>query len=70
MREQYMLSGEGFLLVYAVSDRDSFLEMEKFFHQIQRVKDRDVVPVVLVGNKADLSIYERDVRYEGQSSPS
>ncbi|KAK2148622.1 hypothetical protein LSH36_488g01004 [Paralvinella palmiformis] len=54
MREQYMRSGEGFLLVFSVIDRQSFEEIYKFHKQILRVKDRDEFPMVLVGNKADL----------------
>jgi len=54
MREQYMRSGEGFLLVFSVSDRNSFDEIYKFHKQILRVKDRDEFPMLLVGNKADL----------------
>ncbi|KAJ1565238.1 Ras GTPase [Cladochytrium tenue] len=54
MREQYMRSGEGFLLVYSITSRSSFEEIFHFQQQILRVKDRDWFPVVLVGNKADL----------------
>ncbi|XP_069033797.1 ras-related protein R-Ras [Embiotoca jacksoni] len=54
MREQYMRSGEGFLLVFALNDRSSYHEVQKFHTQILRVKDRDDYPMVLVGNKADL----------------
>lgn len=66
MREQYMIAGEGFLLVYSVADRRSFEEMKWFFQQICRVKGRDHVPTVLVGNKADLSVVERQVSFEGE----
>ncbi|CAG0896269.1 unnamed protein product [Cyprideis torosa] len=54
MREQYMRSGEGFVLVFSVTDRNSFDEVYKFHRQILRVKDRDEFPMILVGNKADL----------------
>ena len=54
MREQYMRTGEGFLLVYSVIDRRSYEEVYKFHKQILRVKDRDEFPMILVGNKADL----------------
>ncbi|XP_045148566.1 ras-related protein R-Ras [Echinops telfairi] len=54
MREQYMRAGHGFLLVFAINDRQSFNEVSKLFTQILRVKDRDDFPVVLIGNKADL----------------
>lgn len=54
MREQYMRSGEGFLLVFSLSDRRSFDDAARFHKEILRVKDRDEFPVMLVGNKADL----------------
>ena len=40
MREQYMHTGEGFLLVYSIIDRNSFDEIPKFHRQILRVKDK------------------------------
>ena len=54
MREQYMRSGEGFLLVFSLSDRRSFEEAARFHKDILRAKDRDEFPVMLVGNKSDL----------------
>lgn len=54
MREQYMRSGEGFLLVFSVTDRNSFDELPRFHKQILRVKDRDEFPMLMVANKADL----------------
>lgn len=54
MREQYMRNGEGFLLVYSITSRMSFEEIETFHQQICRVKDRDYFPMVLVANKCDL----------------
>lgn len=63
MREQYMRTGEGFLLVYSVTSRTSFDELMTYYQQILRVKDADYVPVFLVGNKSDLED-ERQVAYE------
>lgn len=63
MREQYMRTGEGFLLVYSVTLRNSFEELTAFYQQILRVKDLDFVPVLLVGNKCDLEA-ERQVSYD------
>ncbi|CAL1267068.1 unnamed protein product [Larinioides sclopetarius] len=54
MREQYMRSGEGFLLVFSVTDNNSLDEMYRFHRQILRVKDRDEFPMLLVANKCDL----------------
>ncbi|XP_044735149.1 ras-like protein 2 [Chrysoperla carnea] len=63
MREQYMRSGEGFLLVYSVADHSSFEEIYKFHKQILRVKDRDEFPMLIVGNKVDLD-HQRVVSVE------
>lgn len=54
MREQYMRKGDGFLLVYSVTDRQSFENISHFHTQILRVKDRDTYPMLLVANKVDL----------------
>lgn len=59
MREQYMRSGEGFLLVFSLTDHNSFAEISKFQKQILRVKDRDEFPMLLVGNKSDLDHQRR-----------
>ncbi|RCK54877.1 Ras-like protein 1 [Candida viswanathii] len=63
MREQYMRTGEGFLLVYSINSLNSFQELNSFYDQILRVKDTDNVPVLVVGNKCDLEM-ERQVSYE------
>jgi len=60
MREQYMRTGEGFLLVYSITSRNSFEEISTFHQQILRVKDKDSFPVIVVANKCDLE-YERQV---------
>ncbi|SCU98221.1 LADA_0H11430g1_1 [Lachancea dasiensis] len=54
MRELYIKSGLGFLLVYSVTDRQSLEELVELREQVLRIKDSDRVPMVLVGNKADL----------------
>lgn len=66
MREQYMRTGEGFLLVYSITSRQSFEEIITFQQQILRVKDKDYFPIILVGNKCDLE-KEREVSQEGAS---
>jgi len=60
MRDQYMRTGEGFLLVFAVNNSKSFEDINMYREQIKRVKDADDVPMVLVGNKCDL--HTRSVR--------
>ena len=64
MREQYMRTGEGFLLVYSITSRQSFEEILTFQQQILRVKDKDYFPIIIVGNKCDLGS-EREVSLQG-----
>jgi GTPase KRas protein len=64
MREQYMRTGEGFLLVYSITSRQSFEEIMTFQQQILRVKDKDYFPIIVVGNKCDLE-HERQVSKQG-----
>lgn len=66
MREQYMRTGEGFLLVYSITSRQSFDEILVFQQQILRVKDKDYFPIIVVGNKCDLE-GERQVSKQGMS---
>ncbi|KAJ1660869.1 RAS1 protein [Dispira parvispora] len=63
MREQYMRTGEGFLLVYSITSRNSFEEITTFQQQILRVKDKDYFPIIVIGNKCDLDL-ERQVPTE------
>ncbi|MCH0629797.1 GTP-binding protein [Kocuria palustris] len=67
MREQYMRTGEGFLLVYSINLRNSLEELTAFYEQILRVKDLDSVPVLVVGNKCDLEIERQVLFEEGQA---
>ncbi|KAI1726233.1 ras family domain-containing protein [Ditylenchus destructor] len=62
MRDQYMRTGEGFLLVFALNEYKSFENIQHYREQIRRVKDSDEVPMVLVGNKCDLSQRAMDQR--------
>ena len=64
MREQYMRTGEGFLLVYSIDSRQSFEEITPLYQHILRVKDLDRFPTVVVGNKCDLE-FERQVGMNG-----
>jgi GTPase KRas len=66
MREQYMRTGEGFLLVYSITSRSSFEEISTFQQQILRVKDVEGYPIIVVANKSDLP-EERQVSTQGMS---
>ena len=51
MRDQYMRTGQGFLIVYSVTSPSSFHEVSQFRDQILRVKDAGSAPIVIVANK-------------------
>ena len=75
LRDQWIRDGEGFVLVYSVSSRSSFLRIQRFHHQIHRVKESTgsstvlypgsctPVPIVLVGNKSD-RVSDREISTE------
>ena len=67
MREQYMRAGQGFLLVFSVTERSSFEELAKFHQQILRVKDRDEFPILIVANKSDLELGRAVSREEAEN---
>jgi len=60
LRDHYMRKGEAFVLVYSITDRKSFEEAARMKLQIHRAKDTEIFPMVLVGNKCDLT-KEREV---------
>ncbi|KAF9493423.1 hypothetical protein BDN71DRAFT_1450408 [Pleurotus eryngii] len=68
-RERSMRTGDGFLLVYSITSRDSFEEISTFYRQIRRAKDQDSFPVIVVANKCDLDD-EREVGKNGASPHS
>ena len=39
LRDQWIRDGEGFVLVYSISSRSSFTRIQRFHHQINRVKE-------------------------------
>merc|ERR1711959_183318 len=57
LRNEYMVEGRGFVLVYSIIDKDSFEAMDEFKEQIDRAcaKLPVKVPIILVGNKCDLN---------------
>jgi len=63
MRDQYINSGQGFLIVYSVTARRSFETAGELRDKILQVKEADEYPIVLCGNKCDLE-EERKVSLE------
>lgn len=67
MRDAYVRTGDGFLIVYAINQRNSFEQLQTYKDWATKVKDRDKVPIVLCGNKSDLEEDRQVSKEEGQA---
>jgi len=56
MRDNYYRLGEGFLIVYSITMRDTFRSVSRFYDHIIQVKAKEEgeLPMMLVGSKCDL----------------
>ncbi|CAI2354120.1 Protein CBR-RAP-2 [Caenorhabditis briggsae] len=63
MRDLYIKNGQGFVVVYSITSQQTFHDIRNMKEQIVRVKGSENVPILLVGNKCDLS-HQRQVRSE------
>ncbi|KAI6175299.1 GTPase HRas-like protein [Aphelenchoides bicaudatus] len=66
MHDHYAHNGDGFILVFALNDAQSFHNISRYREKICRAKDSPDVPIVLVGNKSDLP--HRAVRQDAINS--
>ena len=55
IRDNYFRSGEGFLCVFSITQDESLQAAKEFREQIVRVKGKETIPFILVGNKSDLT---------------
>ena len=67
MRDLYMKTGQGFVLVFSITSASSLGEIATLRDEIMRIKDDTNVPMVMVGNKCDLES-EREVSTQGMNS--
>ncbi|EGG20541.1 Ras GTPase [Cavenderia fasciculata] len=67
MRELYMKSAEGFVLVYSILVKSTFIELKDIIEQLFRVKEEEEVPIVLVGNKIDLDSHREVSNNDGKT---
>jgi small GTP-binding protein len=67
MLDLYIKNGQGFVIVYSVTSRQSFQDIKLIRDKIVRVKGTDEVPIVIAANKCDLiglGNYRREVSTE------
>ena len=63
LQERWVKNGNGFLVVYSITDMQSFEEIEELVDEISRIKENLEIPLVIVGNKVDL-LEERQVSFQ------
>jgi len=64
LKDMYMKTGDGFVIVYSIASRLSFDAATKFRNDICRVQDdKQEIPILLVGNKLDIE-NEREVWFD------
>jgi len=66
LREQYMKTGQGFVLVYSITSPTSFEAATKLREQILKIKNVQDIPIILVGNKIDLEDERAVTNEEGK----
>ncbi|KAN0008736.1 hypothetical protein ACTFIU_009465 [Dictyostelium citrinum] len=66
IRNHWIKSCEGFVLVYSITLKSSFDQIQSYIDQIKNLKT-EKVPIILIGNKSDLE-EDREVTYhEGEN---
>lgn len=63
MNEKHLIGIHGYLLVYSVTSRQSFELIKVIRDKILNSIGSDLIPIVLIGNKSDLT-YQRQVENE------
>merc|ERR1712130_542971 len=55
LRDEWIRDGDGYLLVYSITLPHSFEELEMIRDRILQTLDSETAPIVIAGNKCDLS---------------
>jgi len=62
-----MKVGDAYLIVYSITDRASFEKASELRIQLRRARQKEDIPIILVGNKSDL-VRCREVSVAGKES--
>ncbi|PKU31723.1 gtp-binding protein gem [Limosa lapponica baueri] len=54
IRDHCMQVGDAYLIVYSITDRASFEKASELRIQLRRARQKEDIPIILVGNKSDL----------------
>ena len=66
MRERYMRTCRGFILIYSTTSRPSFEEINIIREHTLRIQERDEIPMIIVGNKCDIKCERKVTMEEGE----
>ena len=54
LKDKCIMSSHGFVVIYSVTDKESFLNLNEHFERIAKVRGEQKVPIIIVANKCDL----------------
>lgn len=66
LRDSYMRTSEAFILVYDITNADSFTEVQKIYSHLCMARDSSNIPLLVIGNKVDLAAQRKVSSFEGQ----
>ena len=65
LASNYIRKANGILLVYDISDKNTFLNIENWMTSIKE-ESSDTIPIILIGNKCDLDEQRKIQKEEGE----
>lgn len=68
MRDLYIKNGHGFIVMYSLTNHQTFQDITTMRNVISRVKGSQPVPILLVANKLDLECQREVSTEEGETS--
>lgn len=69
LKENFLSTGDGFIVIYSIADRKSYITVPRYKEMIEESRDRanqGPVPFLLIGNKTDLEEHRTVAKIEGQ----
>ena len=70
LKETFLSTGDGFIVIYSVADRKSYITVPRYKEMIEESRNRanlGPVPFLLIGNKIDLEEHRTVAKSEGQA---
>lgn len=70
LKETFLSTGDGFIVIYSIVDRRSYITIPRYKEMIEESRDRadkSPLPFLLIGNKIDLEEHRTVAKSEGQA---